>query len=310
MVRDGVLVIGSINADVTAFAEHLPEPGQTVRGTDVSVALGGKGANQALAAARFGTPTRLLGCIGTDAFGELTLAALADAGVDTAHIRRVTERTGVAHVRVGAHGENDIVIAPLANGALSARDVDSALEELGSRSAVVLLQLETACEVSAYAAAAAHEAGLRVVLDPAPAARLPEHVWTDVDIVTPNESEATRLTGTRVVDPESAERAARWFLERGVESVTVTLGARGAVLADHQGSTVFDAFPVSAVDPTGAGDAFTGTLGAALARGESLHAAVETAMAAGALAVTEPGASAALPERRRTVALLRQPRPG
>ncbi len=298
MARDGVLVIGSINADVTAFAEHLPEPGQTVLGTDVSVALGGKGANQAVAAARFGAPTQLLGCLGTDVLGDLTMAGLHDAGVGTGHIRRVAGRTGVAHVRVDAHGENDIVIAPLANAELRSEDVDAVLADVASCAAVVLLQLETACEISAYAARAAHQAGLVVVLDPAPASALPERLWGDVDLVTPNESEATQLTGIRAVDPDTAQRAARWFLDRGVGSVVVTLGHRGAVLLDDRGGALFEALPVVPVDSTAAGDAFTGTLGAALACGESLSAAVGVAMAAGALTVTKRGASASLPERR------------
>jgi ribokinase len=308
MARDGVLVIGSINADVTAFADRLPEPGQTVRGRDVSVALGGKGANQALAAARYGEHAQLLGCVGTDTFADLTLDELARAKVDTTNVRRVAGRTGVAHIRVDARGENDIVIAPLANSALTRQDVDTVLAKVTERVSVVLLQLEIAAAIAGYAVTAAHRAGLAVVLDPAPAVSLPSDAWRGVDIVTPNESEAAELTGVGVLGPQTAERAATWFLDRGVDTVVVTLGERGAVLVDDRGSTVFEPFPVAPVDSTAAGDAFTGTLGAAVARGDSLPAAVSTAMAAGALAVTKPGASAALPERHETLALLRHQR--
>lgn len=302
--RDNVLVVGSITADVTAFADRLPRPGETVLGTDFTLVLGGKGANQAVAAARFGAPTAMVGCVGEDPFADLTRDSLAGHGVGTGWVRQVPGPTGVAHIRVDRAGQNDIVITPLANAALDQAQVDTAIAALAEVSSVLLLQLEVRPEITAHAAAAGRRAGLTVVLDPAPAAELPDEIWQAVDVVTPNESEATLLTGVEVSDVDSAHLAAKWFLDRGVGRAIITLGDRGAVLADADGATFFEAIEVAVVDTTAAGDAFTGTFGAALAAGHSTVEAVELAMAAGALAVTKAGASPSLPNRAEIDALL------
>jgi ribokinase len=293
----GVLVIGSITADVTAFADRLPTPGETVLGNDFTLVLGGKGANQAVASAHFGASTWMVGCVGQDPFADLTAGGLRDHGVNTDLVRRVPGPTGVAHIRVDATGQNDIVITPLANSQLSRTDVDDAFARLEGKAGVLLLQLEVRSEITAYAARAGRAAGLTVILDPAPVVQVPEELWRDVDVVTPNEFEATQLTGIRVTDADSAERAGRWFLDRGVRQAVITLGGLGAVVVEATGTTGFEPFSVQAVDTTAAGDAFTGTLGSALAYGSDLAEAVRCGMAAGALAVTKAGASPSLPAR-------------
>ncbi|HEV7932304.1 MAG TPA: ribokinase [Actinomadura sp.] len=298
MEPNGVLVVGSITADVTAFSRRLPRRGETVLGDDFTLVLGGKGANQAVAAARAGAPTWMAGCVGQDPFRDIVVSGLRSHGVELSELRTVEGRTGVAHIRVDSSGENDIVITPLANADLSAEMVDQSIEATRGRVSVLLLQLEVRAEITCHAAEAGAAAGLTVVLDPAPALPLPETVWRHVDVVTPNESEATELTGVEVTDRESAERAAAWFLERGVRHALITLGAGGAVSVTAERTRHFPAYPVTPVDTTAAGDAFTGCLGAALATGSEPDAAIVRGMAAGALATTRPGASPSLPDRR------------
>jgi len=300
----GVLVVGSITADVTAFADRLPRAGETVLGNDFTLALGGKGANQAVASARFGTPTWMIGCVGDDPFAELTSGGLREHGVDTDLLRTVDGPTGVAHIRVDSSGQNDIVITPLANARLDDAQVDSGLAAVRNDVSVLLLQLEIRASVTAHAATAGARAGLTVVLDPAPAVPVPDDIWPHVDIVTPNETEASILTGVEVTDESSAARAGQWFLDRGVRHAVITLGDAGALLVSAgERPRFFPPFPVQALDTTAAGDAFTGTLGAALAAGVELADAVRHGMAAGALAVTRAGASPSLPARGEVLAL-------
>ncbi len=297
------MVVGSITADVTAFADRLPRAGETVLGNNFTLVLGGKGANQAVSAAHFGAPTVMIGCVGDDLFADLTRGSLTEHGVDTAWVLGVPGPTGVAHIRVDGRGQNDIVITPLANALLTEAMVDEALAAVAPRASVMLLQLEVRPEITVHAAEAGRRTGLTVVLDPAPAAALPEALWPTVDIVTPNESEATAITGITVCDRDSAEQAARWFLGRGVGHAIVTLGEQGAVSVDRSGRTDYVAHTVDVVDTTAAGDAFTGTLGAALASGQPLAQAISLSMAAGALAVTKAGASPSLPRHDEITAL-------
>jgi ribokinase len=310
MTRPGVLVVGSITADVTAFAQRLPLPGETVLGTDATIVLGGKGANQAVAAARFGVDTWMVGCVGRDSLATLTLEGLARHGVSTDFIQQVDAPTGIAHIRVDGRGQNDIVIAPLANAQLSAADVDAALAALAGSVQVLLLQLEIPEAVTVYAAAAGKRAGLTVIFDPAPAAPIETHAWKSLDVVTPNESEASRLTGISVTDSATAAAAADWFIQRGVRDVVVTMGSEGALVVNNEGSKSFyPAHQVESVDSTAAGDAFTGTLGSALSQGMSLDEAMRYAMAAGALTVTKRGASPSLPTAQEVHALAETSRP-
>ena len=291
-----VVVVGSISVDLTVSASPLPRPGETVVGTRFTTVLGGKGANQAVAAARAGATPRMVGAVGRDPFGALALEALRGDRVDVGGVREVDGATGVAHIRVDAGtGENSIVIVPEANGTVSPEQVEQALTAAAPASPVVLLQLETPLEVALATARTCADLGLRLVLDPAPAVPLPEQIWAGVWLACPNETEAEVLTGTRVTDVRSAERAARWFVERGVRQVVLTRGGRGTVVVGPSGTTDIPAFGVTPVDTTAAGDAFAGALGAAVAAGLAWPVALRRAAAAGALATTRHGASPSIP---------------
>jgi ribokinase len=294
-MEGGVVIVGSITADVTTFSERLPKRGETVLGTDVTLVLGGKGANQAVAAARAGAHAYLVGCVGDDVFGPLVTDGLRTNGVDLTDVHVIEGPTGVAHIRVDATGENDIVIVPLANANLSESHVDEAIAKLSGRASVMLTQLEIPSTIAVHAIGTAHSAGLTVVLDPAPALPIGDDVWPLIDIVTPNESEASHYTGIPVVDFDSAIAAGQWFCDHGARNAVITLASLGAVLVTGSKVVRFAAFPVKAIDTTAAGDAFTGYLGAALACGLELDDAISRAMAAGALAVTKRGASPSLP---------------
>lgn len=293
-----VAVVGSINADVTAYGSPLPRPGETVTGTSFSLGLGGKGANQAVAAARAGARTVMVGAVGDDVFADITLGALRDERVEVGAVRVVEGATGIAHIRVDeTTGQNDIMIIPHANAAVTPDVATTALRS--SDVGVVLLQLEIEVATVIAAAQAARELGAVVILDPAPAHPLPEEIWASVDVVTPNETEAEVLTGIAPKDDASAEDAGRWFTDRGAGAAVITLAERGVIVVRRDGPSVsvrrFPAHSVEVVDTTAAGDAFTGALGAALAAGTPWDDAVARAMASGALAVTRAGASQSLP---------------
>jgi ribokinase len=305
MDRTGVAVVGSINADVAAFGSPLPRPGETVIGSDFSLVLGGKGANQAIAAVRAGAPTYMIGAVGEDMFRELTLATLAAEGVDVSAVRITDGSTGIAHIRVDAiSGQNDIVIIPNANHRLTPDDVEASLRQVRDRISVVLVQLEIPLVVVERVAEVCQVWELQLVLDPAPAQPIPAAVWPGVSVVKPNELEAQVLSGIAVTDRSSAEHAARWFHERGVATVVITQGERGALVIGPDGVAEYSAFPVTPVDTTAAGDAFSGALGASLAAGASLPDALRRGLAAGALAVTVRGASPSLPTAEAVAAFL------
>ena len=302
--RTGVVIVGSVTADVTTFSTRLPARGETILGDEFTLMLGGKGANQAVAAGRSGARTSFVGCVGDDLFHDLVVDGLSEAGVDLAHLRTVPGPTGVAHIRVDASAQNDIVMVPLANAALSTEQIDSALAALAPTTSVLLTQLETPSALTAHITARAREHGMTVILDPAPAAPLDDSVWANIDIVTPNETEASVLSGIEVVDATSAELAGRWFLDRGVGAAVITLAGQGSCVVTADAAFVVPPFPVEAVDTTAAGDAYAGYLGAALANGWELTDAVRLATAAGALAVTKQGASPSLPLRAEVDAFL------
>ncbi|GAB6859341.1 ribokinase [Microbacterium xylanilyticum] len=301
--RSGVVIVGSVTADVTTFSQRLPARGETILGEQFTLLLGGKGANQAVAAGLAGARTSFVGCVGDDLFHDLIVDGLSAAGVDLAHLRTVPGPTGIAHIRVDASAQNDIVMVPLANDFLDEAQVDAALEALAPCTSVLLTQLETPSALTRHIAARGRELGMTVVLDPAPAAPLDAEVWRNVDIVTPNETEASLLSGIAVTDPASAEQAGRWFLDQGVGAAVITLAERGSVVVTPEGSALVEPIPVEAVDTTAAGDAYAGYLGAALAEGRSLAEATGIAAAAGALAVTRQGASPSIPSRAEVDAL-------
>lgn len=300
----GVLIVGSITADLTTFSHRLPARGETILGDDFTLVLGGKGANQAIAAALAGSSAHMVSCVGTDLFSPLLTEGLQSAGVNTEHVRRVSGPSGIAHIRVDDSGENDIVMVPLANSSLSEAQIDAAFSARAGSSTVLLTQLEIPWALTQYSIRKGHEAGLTVILDPAPATVLDDAIWPLIDIVTPNETEARLLTGIVVTDLESATAAGRWFVDRGVRYALITMAAAGALLVSATEIKHFDAIPVQSVDTTAAGDAFAGYLGAALALGHDLPDAIGRAMAAGALTVTKRGASPSLPSRADVETLL------
>jgi ribokinase len=292
----GVAVVGSINADLTAYSSPLPRPGETLLGEHFDLVLGGKGANQAVAAVRAGAPTYLVAAVGDDLFRSLTLDLLTAEGIDTSAVQVLGKHTGIAHIRVDTTtGQNDIVVVPNANYLMTPEQAATAIRGLRDRLAVVLVQLEIQLPVVIRVAEVCQELGLPLVLDPAPAQPLPDEIWPMVSVVKPNELEAEILTGIAVDDVITAEWAGRWFLERGAQAAVITMAERGVLVVDATAVRTYPAFQVQPVDTTSAGDAFAGVLGASLAQGLDLEDAVCRSLAAGALSVTVRGASPSLP---------------
>jgi ribokinase len=302
--RGRVVVVGSSNTDLTLRVPHIPAPGETVGGRDLHVTGGGKGANQAVAAARAGAPVAMVAALGTDAFGDAALERLRAEGIDVGLVRRVPAvASGVALIFVDPAGENVIAVAPGANAELRPEDVAPIEADLGADD-VVLLQLEIPLETVEAAIAIARRRGARVILNPAPARPLPETILGTVAWLTPNEHEATHLTGFGAGSAAGLAKAARTLHERGVASVLVTLGARGAYLSAAGAETIVRGFAVDVVDTTAAGDVFNGALAVALIEGRPPLDAVRFANAAAALSVTRPGAQASAPSRQAIEALL------
>jgi len=303
-----ILVIGSSNTDMVIRVAALPRPGETVLGGEFAINGGGKGANQALAAARAGGAVTFLARVGDDDFGRRALDGLGAAGIDTGPcIVDADSPSGVAQILVDAHGENCIAVAPGANARLVPGDLAAAGGHFLPGN-LVLLQLETPLATVAAALADAREAGCRTVLNPAPAQPLAGDLLALVDLLTPNESEAEHLTGIPVSDDASAAAAADALHGQGVATVLLTRGARGVFLfegAGNGGQRAFPAFEVNAVDSTAAGDVFNGCLVAALAEGRDLGEAIPFAQAGAALSVQCPGAQDSVPGRAAIEAFLR-----
>ncbi|MFD9812402.1 ribokinase [Streptomyces sp. NPDC059080] len=288
-----VLVVGSANADLTVRVDRRPGAGETVLGTDLVESAGGKGANQAAAAARIGGRTALLARVGKDAYGDLLLAAQREAGTDvTSVVVDEAARTGTAMIIVGPDGDNSIVVSPGANAALTPRDVAAARQTVAAAT-VLSLQLEIPAETVRAAAVTAEECGTRVVLNPSPVPeRLAPELLAAADPLVVNEHEARRLSGAADGTPRDWAHALH---ELGARSVVVTLGGDGALILDGAGLHEVPGVTVDAVDTTGAGDAFTGALATRLARGDTLPAAARFAVRVGAAAVTKPGAQPSYP---------------
>ena len=294
-----IVVVGSLNADLVVRVERFPAPGETVAGRDFSLFPGGKGANQACAVARLGGRACMIGAVGDDAYGTLLTASLAGAGVDTSGIRRrEATPTGVAVITLDASGQNQIVLAAGANGALAPEDV-AGQERLFAGAAAVLVQQEVPLATVESAMALGRRAGARVVLDPAPAVAGSEVLLPLADYVTPNESELAALAGAEgpARSLEEAARQSRLLLSRGARCVVAKLGARGAHLVGADRETTWPAAPVAAVDTTAAGDVWNGAFAVALAEGRSENEAGAFACAAAALSVTRPGAQPSMPTR-------------
>lgn len=311
MKRPRIVVVGSSNTDMVVKAARIPAPGETVGGGTFVMAPGGKGANQAVAAARLGAEVTLVARLGVDTLGDEAVAGYSRDGILTDLIVRDPQRpTGVALILVDDRGENSITVALGANESLSPDDVDRAADRIRGADAVVL-QLEIPLPAVERAAGIAAAAGVPVILDPAPApdAGLPASLLRHVTCLKPNETEAERLTGISVTDTDSAARAANALRSLGPRTVIVTLGGRGSVLVDDAGARHVPAYRVVVVDTTAAGDAFTGALATAVGAGFAWDDAVRRAAAAGALAATRMGAQPSLPTREACDALLAGPRP-
>jgi ribokinase len=292
-----IVVVGSSNVDLVVKAPRIPAVGETILGGDFIMTPGGKGANQAVAAAKLGAEVYLVARLGQDVFAQQSLGKFEKEGVRTDYIFRTAEvPSGVALITVDRAGENVIVVAPGANQKLSPRDVQEARSAIVSSGALVA-QLEVPLETVTFAARLAHESGAPFILNPAPAQELDAELLARVDVLTPNETEAGILTGAEVTDENSARAAARKLLERGVKSVVLTMGAKGFLLAGDEKTEFVPAIKVDAVDATAAGDAFTGALAVGLAQGQTLLAAAAFANYVAALSVTKMGAQSSLPTR-------------
>ncbi len=294
-----VVVVGSSNTDMVVKTKSIPAVGETVTGGDFVMAAGGKGANQAVAAARLGAAVTFVAKVGQDMFGDRAIEGYKQEGIDTDYILRDPENaTGVALILVDQQGENLISVASGANHALTVEEVDRAAEPIRTAD-VLMLQLESPMAVVCRAAELAAEAGVPVILDPAPVpdSPLPTSLLGRVTYLTPNETEARMLTGVAVEDESSAREAAQKLIEQGTPNVVITLGAKGALVAGSQ-TSFLPAQPVEALDSTAAGDAFNGGLAVALARGATLAEAVRYAGLVGALSVTRMGAQPSLPRRK------------
>lgn len=303
VMSPSIVVVGSLNIDLVVFVERLPRPGETLAAREFKTLPGGKGANQACAVGKLGGLCQMVGAVGCDAFGDELLTSLESAGVDTANVARLAEHsTGTAVIHVATSGENHIVVVSGANAELHADMVERALA--ATSASFLLLQLETPLPTVAQAAKLAKSRGIKVLLDPAPAQPLPDELLSLVDILTPNETEASALVGrTTPLDTlDDVEQVARQLRDRGVSQVVVKLGSRGAWVQDDIGGRHHAAPEVMPVDTTAAGDTFNGALAVALAEGKSLDEAILWANRAAALSVTREGAQISQPTRQEVEA--------
>jgi len=294
--RPRIVVVGSINLDLVYHVRRLPQPGETLTGTSFQQVHGGKGANQAVAAARMNADVSLIGRIGDDAFGAALIAGLVDEAVDVSHVRTsVGTSSGLAVIGVEDSGQNCITVIPGANGLMTSADVMSA-ESVIAAADILLLQLEIPVVAVITAIRIARQHNVLTLLDPAPALKTFPAELLSVDVVCPNESEASQITGLPVTNVAEAMTACMHLQSPGARIAVITLGSRGCVVCDESGNPRhIPSFPVTAVDTTAAGDAFAGALGFCLAQGQSILDALRFASAAGALASTRHGAQPAMP---------------
>jgi ribokinase len=304
-----VLVIGSLNADLVVRAPYFPQPGETISGDDLHIIPGGKGANQAVAAARQRASVAMLGRVGKDSFGPFLLSSLESDQVDITNVHNDDSATGTAIIVVDANGQNSIVLSAGANGKVTPADINNisflAHPPVGKPS-LILLQLEIPIPTVLYAAQYAKQNGIRVILNPAPAKSLPDELIALIDFIVPNETELSLLTGIEVKDIPSAEQAAKALLNRGAKNVIVTLGEKGALVVSSSQVIHVDTYKVKVVDTTAAGDAFIGGFASKLLEFDSLlsdvqeqavalQKAVRYGCACGALTTTKFGAQPSLP---------------
>jgi ribokinase len=292
-----IVVVGSCNTDMVIKTSKFPIPGETILGGEFFMFSGGKGANQAVAAARMGGEVTFVCKTGKDIFGTRAIGELVKEGINTNYIQTDDKKaSGTALIMVDESGENEIVVASGANETLCIEDIEAAVSEL-KESEVVLLQLEIPMDTVTYTAKTAFNLGKKVILNPAPATKIPADLFKYLFLITPNETEAEILSGIKVSDKASAAAAAEKLLDMGVENVIITLGSQGAYLKTRNGDFHVKAPKVRAVDTTAAGDVFNGVLAVELTRGSDWKEAIECACSAASISVTRMGAQASMPFR-------------
>ena len=293
-----VLVVGSLNMDLVVRMPQIPRPGETLLGGVFKTFPGGKGSNQAVAAARLGARVTMIGCVGNDAFGREMLEMLSAERIDNTYVRTHSDfATGVALIQVDDQGQNSIAVASGANFQLTPEDVENAIASIGNFD-VLVMPLETPMDTIQTAAQMASRRGAKVLLNPAPAQVLDRSLLELVDVLLPNEYEAALMTGLPPLRSDADTRtAAEKLLTLGPKNVIITMGSQGAILFDKNTELNISAFPVLVVDTTAAGDCFVGALAVALCEGKTLASAAEFASAAAAISVTRNGAQPSLPYR-------------
>lgn len=292
-----ILVIGSSNTDMTIKGERLPLPGETVLGGAFEMGPGGKGANQAVAAKRLGGDVTFVCKVGRDLFGDNAVSLYDKEGIDTSHILRSDKPSGTALILVDAKAENSIAVAPGANGDITVEDIEG-IRTVIEESDYVILQLEIPVSAVMKAVEIAHKAGKYVILNPAPACSLPEEIFRNISLITPNQTEIALMTGCRVEDEASLRQAVARICEMGVKDVVVTLGSKGSLVCTGEEFIQVPSKKVKAVDTTAAGDTFCGGLAVALSEGKSLAEAAAFATSASALTVQKMGAQNSIPFRK------------
>ena len=295
-----IVVVGSFNADLTSYMERMPRPGETVHGDQFVTGAGGKGSNQAVAAARLGAEVTFIGRVGADVFANLAFEIWDAEGVNREFVIQDPDHaTGVAPILVDSSGENMIVVVLGANGRVQKQDIDAARARIAEAD-VLVAQLEINYDMVTYALQTAKELGVTTILNPAPAAAISQDTIALADYLTPNETELETLSGAAISDVATAARS---LLTRADQTAVVTLGAKGAQIVSYASSTRVETFNVDVVDTTGAGDAFNGGLAVALSEGMALLEAVRFANAAAALCVTKAGTARSTPYRQAVAAL-------
>lgn len=303
-MKKTIVVIGSSNTDMILKMKNIPRPGETIIGGTFFTAHGGKGANQAVAAAKCGGNVSFLAKIGSDMFGDNAMLQYEESGIDIKNIMRDTETaSGIALIFVDGKGENAIGVASGSNAKLSPHDIHR-LHNVISNASVVLLQLEIPLETIIAAVDIAHKKNIRIILNPAPSQILPDNLLEKISIITPNQTEAEQLTGIPVANIEDALNAGEILLKKGVQCAIITLGAKGALVITKEFFEVISSIKVTAVDTTAAGDTFNGALAVELANGNNIRDAIRFANAAAALSVTRMGAQTSIPNRIEVEQLL------
>ncbi|MCC6511122.1 MAG: ribokinase [Pirellulaceae bacterium] len=303
--RSRICVLGSANVDLTFRTPRFPQAGETLTGRSMHQGMGGKGANQAVAAARLGADVTLVACVGHDAFGAEAIGQYEMEGIQTEFIRRVANQpTGTAAIVVDDQAENFIIVIPGANAAMTPADVRNAAKAI-ERADVVVCQLETPVAVAIEAFRMAREVGKCTILTPSPMRRLPDDLLQLCDVCVPNRTEIEHLVGHTINTDQDAQQAAKLLMAKGVKAVALTMGSEGAYIVDHCESTQVPVMKVDAVDTTGAGDAFSAALAVWLGEGLSLHEAAQRASVVAALTVTRIGTQAAFPVRQEVDDLYR-----